>query len=306
MKPIKLLFLGLLFLVASCDTSSKNKKEKEEITSFDYISKKPINGILRGVIEIGTTGFNYFIIEVDTKKNWELKFKEYGKSLISEGMTTPLQIKSKLSAYIVTLKNYGVKLENIKILISSGALKEEITQEILEKLKEENIKAKLVTSKTEAIYGLMATIPEQFMASSFLIDMGSGNTKVAYKDDEGFVGEETYGSKYHQKGIEDKEVFDEIKTLIRTIPKNKRETCFIIGGIPYELSKLMENTEEKRYISLPINSSYFLSSKEKIGKRLKSGLNIYKAITDEVKCKRVVFDKKSNFAIGYLLEGLNE
>ncbi len=59
-----------------------------EDRQFNYTPEKPENGALRGVVEVGATGFNSFVINMDDKKRWEIVSKDFGESLAYEGMAT--------------------------------------------------------------------------------------------------------------------------------------------------------------------------------------------------------------------------
>ncbi|MBA2761228.1 MAG: hypothetical protein H0U39_04550, partial [Segetibacter sp.] len=45
-------------------TGNANSEERE----FNYTPDKPVNGTLRGVVELGATGFNSFVINMDNQK----------------------------------------------------------------------------------------------------------------------------------------------------------------------------------------------------------------------------------------------
>ncbi len=49
---------------AATKTTGGNERE------FNYTAGKPVNGTLKGVVELGATGFNSFVINMDSKKNW--------------------------------------------------------------------------------------------------------------------------------------------------------------------------------------------------------------------------------------------
>ena len=38
---------------------------------FSYTPEKPVNGKLRGVVELGATGFNSFVINLDDQRRWD-------------------------------------------------------------------------------------------------------------------------------------------------------------------------------------------------------------------------------------------
>ncbi|MCK6695831.1 MAG: hypothetical protein L6Q97_27460, partial [Thermoanaerobaculia bacterium] len=49
---------------------------------FNFTPATPVNGKLKGVAELGATGFNYFIVRIDARKNWKLEKAEFNVSLI--------------------------------------------------------------------------------------------------------------------------------------------------------------------------------------------------------------------------------
>ena len=79
------------------------------------------------------------------------------------------------------------------------------------------------------------------------------------------------------------------------MPSNLRSTCFIIGGVPYELAKQTRSGKE-RYTVLKAPADYKAD-----GAKQEAGLNIYSAIADGTGCKQFVFDWDANFTIGFLL-----
>jgi hypothetical protein len=95
--------------------------------------------------------------------------------------------------------------------------------------------------------------------------------------------------------LSDNQVYQEITALTQQIPSRLRNTCFIIGGVPYELAKQVRQDKE-RYSVLKAASAY-----QAEGEKQRSGLNIYKAIADATGCNEFVFDWDANFTIGFLL-----
>jgi len=73
-----------------------------------------------------------------------------------------------------------------------------------------------------------------------------------------------------------------------------------MGGVPYKLAKSVRKNKE-RFTILNTNSKDFNKIAQKEGKKVVSGLNIYKAILDETKVEKVIFDWNANFTIGFLL-----
>ena len=106
---------------------------------------------------------------------------------------------------------------------------------------------------------------------------------------------ETFGAKYFQNGTSDEVVATEVKEKAQQVPAALRQTCFIIGGVPFELAKQVRNGKE-RFTVLKEADAYQLDNAKS-----KAGLNIYKAIAEATGCQQFVFDWDANFTIGYLL-----
>ena len=53
--------------------------------ALDIHPAVPVNGTYKGVIEVGASGFNCFVANIDKDKNWELVSKTFGESLAYEG-----------------------------------------------------------------------------------------------------------------------------------------------------------------------------------------------------------------------------
>ncbi len=294
-------YICVLAVVFCVECKPKSTQNKEEQIEFTYTPSPPVNGVLKGVVELGTTGFNYFVIEIDSSKNWSVKHHAYGKSLIAEGMTNTDEIDSKLNMFLKEVADLGVQQEHINFVVSSGAIKEEGTQLIVEELKKKSHKVKVVNSREEAVYILKSVLPKKYSKESFVVDIGSGNTKISYFKDENISALETHGSKYHQKGVEDEIVYKDVKEMVSKVPVQNRKYCFLLGGIPAVLAKSMRKADE-RYTKLHTDGDKFDDLVAAKGRKVKSGVNIYKAILAGTNCKTVIFDWESNFTIGYLLE----
>ena len=57
-------------------TEKTTKSGSSENRSFSYVPEKPVNGVLRGVVEVGASGFNSFVINMDREKRWEIVSKD--------------------------------------------------------------------------------------------------------------------------------------------------------------------------------------------------------------------------------------
>lgn len=261
-------------------------------TSFNYTAPLPSGGRLKGVVELGATGFNSFIVKIDAQKNWKLEKAEFGVSLVKEGLATDEDVKSGLRRYISDMVSFGVGARDIHFVVSSGASKEPIMPKIEAALKAMGYVVNVVTPEQEARYALKSALPPSFSSRAFVVDIGSGNTKVSWNPN-GAI--ELPGAKYYQNNLSPGAVYTEVKSKSNQVPSNLRQTCFIIGGVPYELAKQTRAGKE-RYTVLKAPADYKAD-----GAKQEAGLNIYSAIAEATGCKQYVFDWDANFTIGFLL-----
>jgi len=282
--------------------ADKNEKETSgktsttgELRSFNFQPEKPVDGELKGIVEVGATGFNSFVINMDKEKRWEIKSKDFGKSLVYEGLATTDDIRSGLKKYISDMFDKGVKSKNVHFIISSGAQKEPKTAIISSELKKMGFIVNLVTPEQEGKLALKSALPPSYKESAFVTDIGSGNTKISWVNGTGVAAVEAPGAKYFEKDMKDEDVYDAVKAKASQVPATKREVCFIIGGIPFELANQHRQGDE-RYTVLKAPADYKADKP-----KMKSGLNIYKAIIDATGCDTFVFDWDANFSIGFLL-----
>lgn len=264
--------------------------------AFDFTAPEPVNGKLKGVVELGATGFNSFIIKVDAQKNWSLEKAEYGASLVYENLATDDDIKSGLKNYIADMVAYGVGPKNIHFVISSGAKKVPVTTKISGMLKGMGYFVNEVTPEQEAKLALKSCLPRGFEGKAFVVDIGSGNTKISWINGGITTGIELPGAKYYQNNMSDEAVAQEVSSKARQVPANLRGTCFIIGGVPFELAKQVRASKEERYTVLKAPGDYKAE-----GEKQKAGLNIYQSIANTTGCRQFVFDWDANFTIGFLL-----
>jgi hypothetical protein len=273
------------------NTTSGNTERRE----FNYTPEKPVNGILRGVVEVGATGFNSFVINMDKEKRWEIVSKDFGESLAYEGLATTEDIRLGLKRYLSSMFDKGVTKNNMHFVISSGAQKEPKTITIANELQKMGYVINKVTAEQEGKFALRATVPPSYRDNSFMADIGSGNTKISWEENGALKSIELPGAKYYEKGTDDQTVYNQVKEQVSRVPEGKRNVCFILGGVPYTLAKQNRNGEE-RYTVLNAPGSYKAADK-----KMAAGLNIYKAIVDGTKTDTFVFDWDANFTIGFLL-----
>ncbi|RDC63611.1 hypothetical protein [Adhaeribacter pallidiroseus] len=280
-------------------TSSGNQKAttppNSEDREFNYTPEKPENGTLRGVVEVGATGFNSFVINMDSQKRWEIVSKDFGQSLAYEGLATTEDIRTGLKKYLASMFDKGVSKNNMHFVISSGAQKEPKTSTISNELKKVGYVVNNVTAAQEGKFGFRATVPPAFADNSFLVDIGSGNTKISWEENGDLKSIELPGAKYYEKGTSDEQVYNTVKAQVSKIPENKRNVGFVLGGVPFTLANQHRNGEE-RYTVLKNPGDYKAADK-----KMAAGLNIYKGIVDATNTDTFVFDWDANFTIGFLL-----
>jgi len=274
---------------------SESSSATTETTAFTYTAPEPVDGKLKGVVELGASGFNSFVVNIDKDKNWKLEKAEFGNSMVIENMASDYDIRIGLKKYIAGMIDHGVGGKDIHFVVSSGALKADITSKIIKVLKDMGYTVNTVTPDQEATLGLKCALPTSFAGKGFFTDIGSGNTKIAWTEGGAIKALETYGAKYYEKSTSDDAVYSEVGAKAKQIPASKREICFIIGGVPYDLAKEVRNGKE-RYTVLKAAEAYKLDKAKS-----KAGTNIYKAIADATGCKQFVFDWDANFTIGFLL-----
>jgi hypothetical protein len=293
----------------SSNTPSPKKNQQPattpETVNFSLEEPQP-DGKLKAVIELGAEGFNYFIIKVDSDKNWALKKSSYGYSNIYENLTEPHEIARGISRYITEIMNYGVQSNNIHFVVSSGAQLKTITDETVKVIRRRGFTAHKVTPGEEGKFSFWAAVPKKWRKESFVVDIGSGNTKIAWQHQQTFEPPITsYGAKYYmdEQPPSDDVVYKSIATLVKKIRPNSQKHCFIIGGGPYKLAKKIRKDKEV-FTRLLTPDAYQRQSDryELEGKKMRSGLNIYRAIQENTEIESCVFNWRANFTIGYLLK----
>lgn len=278
------------------DNPAKVDRNTSMDPGFNFTPPAPTNGKLKGVVELGASGFNSFIVRLDNQKNWQLEKAEFGASLVLENMATATDIREGLKKYIANMLDFGVSGKDIHFVTSSGAAKEDAVKKISASLKTLGYVVNPVTAEKEGQLAFKATMPKAYEEDAFVVDIGSSNTKISWLEGGQIKSWEGPGSKYFQRGQSDDAIYNQVKALAGNIPENRRLVCFIIGGAPFDLAKTHRNGKE-RYTVLKAPADYTNVKEQKT----KSGINIYKAIRDATNTDTFVFDWDSNFTIGFLL-----
>lgn len=279
-------------------STSSTTAEDVKTETVDVQVGTPINGELKGVIEVGASGFNSFVINVDKDKNWEMVDKQFGESLAYEGFATTNDVKVQLKKYLGAIFAKGVSGRNVHFVISSGALKNPKTELIAKAIQQDGFVVNRATADQEGKLALKASLPKEYQTKGYSVDMGSGNTKVSWYENGRAKTVEVVGAKYYQNGVTDADAYNQLKEALNQVPKELRQNCFIIGGVPFQLAQQVQKNGE-RFVLLANPDTYSAGKDVK----LKSGLNLYRAIYDEAGSK-TVFDMDANFTVGFLL-GLN-
>jgi hypothetical protein len=263
--------------------------------AFNYPAPKPVGGKMRGVVELGASGFNSFVVRTDARRNWELQKAEFDNSLLMENLASDEEIRRGLRAYIANMLDYGVAGKDIHFVISSGALKMAAAHRIAKELSQMGYVVNRMTPEKEAALGLSVAMPPPFSKRAFVVDIGSGGTEISWLADGKPKSVTTFGSKYYEYGADNEVVASDVRAKAQQIPVELRQTCFIIGGVPYEMAKQVRQGQE-RYTVLSAPAAYQFDKA-----KAKSGLVIYRSLAEATGCKQFVFDWDANFTIGYLL-----
>ena len=139
---------------------------------FAYEAPAPVNGKLKGVVELGASGFNSFIVRIDKDRNWKMEKAEFGNSLVMENMASDDDVRKGLKAYIGQMLDFGVAGRDIHFVVSSGAIKAENTGKIIKALKSLNYVVNTVTPEKEGILGLRSVLPPSYADKAFVTDIG--------------------------------------------------------------------------------------------------------------------------------------
>lgn len=303
LKPKALLLLFLTFFLFECTHNEQDKNSDSLQNSIDFGSKSfnhyaplPVNGKHKGVIVMGCSGFDAFVIEVDKNRNWKQKEALFGKSLMMENQMTYEMLEEKMVIYMEKMANYAIDKSDIYLVMSSVISTNEDRKNLLTKTANQfGITARTVDYSDEARFAFMAMMPDEYKDKAFVIDLGSGNTKISWEENGVIKTRETYGSKYKQENHNHETIFKAVSEIASSIPDDLAKNCFLIGGAPYELAnKNKEYTD--RYTVLEPLENYQPTDEKVIG-----GINILQAVVLTKKTRNFIFDWESNFGIGFVL-----
>ena len=172
----------------------------------------------------------------------------------------------------------------------------DVTARIVKGLEAMKYVVNTVTAEREGTLSMRVALLPEYTDKAFVLDMGSGNTKICWQEDGKPRVLETYGAKYYQNAVDDATVAAAVKAKAAQVPARLRGTCFVLGGGPCEFAKTIRQGPEP-YTVLRAADAYTQLS----GAQNKAGLNIYQAVAAATGCQQFVFAYDSNFTIGYLL-----
>lgn len=300
----KTCFIFLIILAGcgvkdSSNEESKSKPKKKQTApikhSFDYKPCTPTQGELMAVIELGSLGLNYFIVEIDNDGCWALKKSAFGRSNFIYGVNTNSEIVSNIREFRNEIIDFGITKNNIHVIASSSVVKVEDIPALNNQLTKLGLTIKSISAKDEARYALLSTVPKEFIEESFIVDIGSGNTKLAWVESGDTLSLEIHGSKYFLSDVQDTTVFREVRDALLQVPEKNRNLCFVLGGMIYEFVKDKVNESDGRYFVLDEPGEYPTDNE-----KLRAANVIYNALYLEPTYS-YIFDSESNFSIGYLI-----
>lgn len=298
-------FLRLLVGIILLTGCSQRKQDSNEITTDEqsavsYITSysKPNldDGELKGAILLGSSGFDAFTVSISKDGKWRLEKAEFGVSRVYENEASLTDIRTGLREYFDNMTAAGLDSSDIHFIVSSSAATNPKVAGIIAVLVELGFPTRTVSAEEEARYAFVAVMPEALRENGFVLDIGSGNTKIAWFENGTIVGYESYGSKYYQKQTPDGTIYNSIYALVKNIPVECRKYCFTIGGVPFELADGLP-VHGDRYSILRDPAEYKTDDP-----KLMAGLNIYNAVKESSGTETFIFDWNSNFVIGYLLD----
>ena len=265
-------------------------------SAFPYRSTIPVNGKLKGVVELSPNGFNLFVVRVDANGNWKLEKSDLGNSTVVQKMGTEENLRNELKRYISQILDAGVAATDVHFAVSSAAASTEGTPRIVRELGDLHYAVTTVVPESEGEFSLRSALPPPFADKAFVVDIGPINTKISWVE----AGQPhvvyTYGTRYLDKNVDAAEVTADIKAKAAQVPVALRGTCFIVGEIPSELAKAGRQGQEPYTVLRPA-SAYPAPTNP----TAQAGMSIYQGVAAATGCATFVYNYDTNLPIGYLL-----
>ena len=238
---------------------------------FILVFQSALFGVERyGAIEIGGKGVKGYVVELDhslASISYRNSYNTAPQSGISSDFIMSQEMINRISEDVARLKKALVKDQNIPVkeiyIIASSALNKIQNKSALAAHIEHKTHSKLsfIDEKEESIYGFYGSVPKTEWNTASMIDIGGGNTKVAWMNDQNRLDffEIPLGSvstTQRANTLETNSSFEAMCTNIiqnelTTIPDvTPKEVLYASGGIFWATAYLKTNGNLASFVSL--------------------------------------------------------
>jgi len=262
--------------------------------------KPAIDDKKKAVISVGANSFDGFVIATNRNKAWSNVEQYYGESLGLElGINYALYKLEQTMEKIMS--EQSVNPSDILVVLSSGLVEiNDDVSKIRKGLEDRGFKVRGLSCEEEASYAYAANILKDYEDDSFFLDIGSGNTKIAWKNQANEI--ETYcgeGSLFEQRLVTHEKAFSSFDNL--DIPTGRTKYCFVTGGGPFKLAEIKgHDISKNKFFCMP-ELSDFENENLEYG-QMHASYEFLKLIKEKTNCEQIIFISHSNYAIGTLLE----
>ncbi|MDW8136762.1 MAG: tetratricopeptide repeat protein [Thermodesulfobacterium sp.] len=312
----------------------------ENIENISKSLKEQPKSFLYAGIEVGSKGVKGIVVELIEGKEgfYDLKTK-YRKTInttIYAGVreTGEFQmsaIEETVSAVERLLNEIygikGVKGEDVVIIASSALAgvknKEVLAQRIKEKTKKELY---FMDKEGEILWGIVGSVPFDYIYSSILLDIGSGNTKLGYLEENPFrvvsleylygtvsLTEEAKKQNSSQinyanqtQRIASNAIGKKLKKDVSRYPSFlNRDKIFLVGGIVWAMITLLYPEKQESFVKLSKKDierfhNMVVTKREKVFKVDLSGIKEEKI---RIEAERQIQALKNTFTVDNLIAG---
>lgn len=268
----------------------KTHNDTDVVVDVHSLSAKPINPQLRAAVQITDGSMNAYIASIDRSNRWALNKADIGNTEVFGHLANAEDLKKSLKAYINSLIEFGVAKTDIHFIVrDSDARKQQIPQ-ITSMVETLGYDVVTISTQQEASDILRAGLPAKYSSEGFVLDIEKTNTVIAFAEDSSHVnGLNTYGSHYPEKGITDESLNKSVSQVAGTVPKERRQVCFVMGQ---GAGEFLGAQQGDMFMKMKDPGSYGSTG---------GGLNIYKAVYEATGCNQFIYNWESNAAVGYLL-----
>lgn len=241
---------------------------------------------LYGGVEVGSKGVKAIALELKLSGDELYEIKELYRESINTTIIAGVKETGRfskdgieetmraLASLIEGIKKVGVPEKNIFVVASSAISGVSNVDEFARAVKEKTGYELILLDKDgEVLYNIVGAVPNKYLYSSVVVDIGSGNTKIGYLEEVGgkpFVRsfEIPYGTvslteEAKKRGslraglreVIEKEVIPLVKREMEKKPAFKsRKSVFLIGGIVWAtVSLTMPESVEESYVRVKVS-----------------------------------------------------